>query len=86
MRRIILSVTIATLFVLGSSTFVGCWGSDHQNRDDQDKQIDVDQKESADHAHYQCPMDCEEGKVYEEPGSCPVCKMDLKEVDVAHKA
>ena len=27
---------------------------------------------------YQCPMDCEEGKTYEEAGKCPVCKMDLK--------
>ncbi|MDP6922686.1 MAG: heavy metal-binding domain-containing protein, partial [Lutibacter sp.] len=33
-----------------------------------------------DHAEvtYQCPMDCEEGKTYDEAGSCPVCKMDLK--------
>lgn len=29
---------------------------------------------------YQCPMDCEDGKTYHEEGSCPVCKMDLKEV------
>ena len=27
---------------------------------------------------YQCPMDCEHGKIYEEQGTCPVCKMDLK--------
>ena len=26
---------------------------------------------------YQCPMDCEQGKIYDQPGSCPVCKMDL---------
>ena len=31
---------------------------------------------------YQCPMDCEHGKVYDEPGNCPVCKMDLKEVNL----
>jgi hypothetical protein len=31
-------------------------------------------------ATYQCPMDCEDGKTYHEPGSCPVCKMDLKPV------
>lgn len=30
--------------------------------------------------HYQCPMDCEDGKTYTETGSCPVCKMDLKMV------
>lgn len=29
---------------------------------------------------YQCPMDCEDGKTYDEPGSCPVCKMDLKKL------
>ena len=29
---------------------------------------------------YQCPMKCEGDKTYHEPGSCPVCKMDLKEV------
>lgn len=28
---------------------------------------------------FQCPMDCEKGKKYAEAGSCPVCKMDLKE-------
>ena len=33
---------------------------------------------------HQCPMDCEKGKSYTEPGKCPVCKMDLveKKVDV----
>ena len=31
---------------------------------------------------HQCPMDCEEGKSYTEPGKCPVCKMDLKEKKV----
>jgi protein SCO1/2 len=28
-------------------------------------------------------MKCEEEKTYAEEGSCPVCKMDLKEVEVA---
>ena len=31
---------------------------------------------------YQCPMDCEKGKSYTEAGTCPVCKMDLKEKKV----
>ena len=30
---------------------------------------------------YACPMDCEKGKTYTEEGSCPVCGMDLKEVE-----
>lgn len=35
---------------------------------------------------YQCPMDCEKGKTYDVAGSCPVCKMDLKEIsnETAH--
>lgn len=31
---------------------------------------------------YQCPMECEGDKTYDEPGECPICKMDLKEVEV----
>lgn len=34
-------------------------------------------------AVYQCPMKCEEDKTYTEEGACPVCKMDLKEIEVA---
>ena len=30
---------------------------------------------------YQCPMDCEKGKLYDQTGQCPVCKMALKAVD-----
>lgn len=32
-------------------------------------------------ATYQCPMDCENGKVYDKPGQCPVCGMDLQKVE-----
>ena len=33
---------------------------------------------------YLCPMDCEDGKTYSEPGTCPECKMDLKKVEEEH--
>ena len=33
-------------------------------------------------ASYVCPMDCEKGKTYSEPGQCPVCEMDLQELTV----
>lgn len=36
------------------------------------------------HAMYQCPMKCEGDKMYEEPGQCPKCNMDLKEVEAEH--
>ncbi len=32
---------------------------------------------------YYCPMFCEEDKVYDKPGSCPVCGMDLVEQPAA---
>lgn len=40
----------------------------------------TDNAESKEHANsgYQCPMKCEGKKVYEEPGDCPVCGMDLE--------
>lgn len=34
---------------------------------------------------YECPMHCEGDKTYDEPGSCPVCKMDLTEVEEENK-
>ena len=33
-------------------------------------------------AVYQCPMKCEGEKTYDEKGSCPVCKMDIKEIEL----
>jgi len=33
-------------------------------------------------ASYQCPMKCEGDKTYSEKGSCPVCKMDIKEIEL----
>ncbi len=30
---------------------------------------------------YICPMDCEDGKTYEEEGECPVCGMALDEAE-----
>ena len=29
---------------------------------------------------YQCPMNCEGNKTYNQPGECPVCKMQLVQV------
>mgnify|MGYP000444854433 CR=1 FL=1 len=49
------------------------------------EEVQMESHEGHDHSNekmasnvYQCPMDCEQGKTYEEAGSCPVCKMDLK--------
>jgi len=37
-------------------------------------------KEENTAVQYQCPMDCEKGKTYTKKDSCPVCKMDLKQL------
>lgn len=35
---------------------------------------------------YICPMNCEKGKTYDQPGSCPVCHMDLEPVKTGVEA
>jgi hypothetical protein len=47
-----------------------------------DKQEEVKTEEMVSNVVYQCPMDCEDGKSYTEPGQCPVCEMDLKAKEV----
>ncbi len=34
--------------------------------------------EHQEQAAYQCPMDCEAGKTYKEPGACAVCGMPIE--------
>ena len=29
---------------------------------------------------YICPMNCEKGKTYDQPGTCPVCNMNLEPI------
>lgn len=41
--------------------------------------ISCNQTNDTDNIPFQCPMDCEVGKTYTEPGSCPVCNMDLRQ-------
>ncbi len=56
--------------------------TEKQENGDSDKEMK--QSETA-AVEYQCPMKCEGDKTYHEPGSCPVCKMDLKEVKKGDK-
>jgi hypothetical protein len=72
MKKFVTHVLFMTCLVIGSLAFTACGNSTEPN---------ADSKESTEMAEatYACPMDCEKGKTYEEPGSCPVCGMDLKE-------
>jgi len=53
----------------------------HEENSEMHEEHAADQADIAMAAEYQCPMDCEEGKTYENAGACPVCAMDLKKVE-----
>lgn len=76
--------TFLNLFILVFSLSIVVSCADKKPEKEAEKQENVEPAKEADIA-YQCPMDCEEGKTYAEEGSCPVCKMDLKEVG-SHQA
>jgi len=77
MKKQIMTIGTAIVFTFGSLTFIGC--GDCQAPQDNAEQ--TEHHDDANQKHYQCPMDCEGGKTYHEAGTCPVCKMDLKELD-----
>ena len=66
-------------FAIASMTFVSC--KDEAKQESTVEAIDEhaghDHAAGEMHATYACPMDCEKGKHYEAPGTCPVCEMDL---------
>lgn len=63
--------TFIFALVFGLLSFVAS-GCDHSSEKTKSKK--TEKKNS-----YQCPMDCESGKTYEQPGKCPVCEMDLEQ-------
>ncbi|GEM_PF-630922 len=93
-RKSYLTVLAAILFVAGSITLSGC-GNTSNNKSNEHQHEAVEAEHEHDHnmnegqehgdmaeAHYQCPMKCEGDKMYDKPGKCPVCKMDLKKVEM----
>ncbi len=87
------AVMIALVFAVGF-TITSCKSEQKDTKEVEKEVVTEDVKEVAEEAEeakeaeenmdlavaiYQCPMNCEEGKTYDEPGQCPTCKMDLKE-------
>jgi len=76
------------VLILGmSTTTISC--KEEKNQDTQ-TEVSSEENHAADKADiamnvYQCPMDCEDGKTYDKAGSCPICAMDLKQVEGKHK-
>ena len=58
-------------------TFTSCKNDKKEESKVEDIKTEVNQ-EMASNEVYQCPMDCEKGKTYDEAGDCPVCNMGLK--------
>ena len=86
MKKSILTAATAVLFVIGSVTFIGCGNSeshdnDHHEHVEGEEHNHDDNVETNVDAEYQCPMKCEDEKVYDEAVQCPVCGMDTKEVE-----
>ncbi len=67
--------TALSLFLL---MFIGSCGS----RTSESK---TEKTEQTEYAMYQCPMKCEGEKMYDKPGQCPVCNMDLIKVEGNHE-
>ncbi|MBT8258389.1 MAG: hypothetical protein KJO00_05350 [Bacteroidia bacterium] len=55
-----------------------------EEKSNTESSLGAEKADLAMNAEYQCPMDCEDGKTYEEQGTCPECKMDLKKVEEEH--
>jgi len=81
-KRTYLTIIAAIVFAVGSIALNGCDNaSSHKNHNHEaTEEVHNHDSEMAE-AHYQCPMKCEGDKKYDEAGNCPVCKMELKEVE-----
>ena len=79
MKKIVLSVAL-----IAAIGFTSCTSEKKTDKEEVQKEevqkSEMDQDKMA-VAEYQCPMKCEGEKTYaDKDHSCPVCKMDLKEV------
>lgn len=69
MKNIIIT---SLALVMSLAVFSAC-GNDHSKHN----------QTAAPGSKYICPMNCEKGKTYDQPGTCPVCHMDLEPVKAA---
>jgi hypothetical protein len=70
-------ITTSVLLLTAVMFFASCGSKTSENKN-------TTTGETA-HVMYQCPMKCEGEKMYDKPGSCPVCNMDLEKVEGNHE-
>lgn len=78
-------LTLAILFVIGFA-FTSCNETKKESEEvvtESAEAVDATNVASEEMAMtaYQCPMKCEGEKTYAEAGTCPTCKMNIKEVE-----
>ena len=84
------TLVLTVLFVIGFA-FISCKKTKKEVKEEATEQVKA---EATEHNHsddmamakYQCPMKCEGDKTYDEAGTCPTCKMDLKKVEKVSEA
>ena len=84
MKKLILIIIVAFSI---NTLFVSCKENKETHKDEHNSKSEH-ASEKADIALndlYQCPMNCEDGKTYDEEGTCPVCAMELKKVEGKHQ-
>ena len=64
------TITVGLALVMSLGAFTAC-------KNDHPKNMGSSEM-AAPGTKYICPMNCEKGKTYDQPGSCPVCHMDLE--------
>lgn len=74
MKKQITSVAL----ILTTIMFIASCGSNNSENK-------TEKTEKTESAMYQCPMKCEGEKMYDKPGQCPVCNMDLEKVEAKHE-
>ena len=80
-KKVMKTAAVLASMIISTAAFVGCQG-EHNHMDGEQHQMHdtTDTHTMSTHVEYQCPMDCEEGKTYDDAGKCPVCKIDMVEV------
>lgn len=65
----------ATLLLASVMFFASCGNNTSESKKE------TSTTEQATLVNYHCPMRCEGDKMYDEPGQCPVCNMNLEKMD-----
>ncbi|PHS68305.1 MAG: hypothetical protein COB12_00175 [Flavobacterium sp.] len=90
MKKLILSIAVVAMIVF---TVTSCKSDAKKDAKEVTTEVEKEVKEVKEEvdktmhegemamAMYQCPMKCEEDKMYDKEGKCPKCNMDLKKME-----